>query len=246
VVSIDLRNASIEFQMHNSTSRSLTSRALNLATGGRLDSAARGQVRVSAISNLSIAIKEGDRVGLIGHNGAGKSTLLRMLNGIYAPTSGSLNITGSVSSLVDISLGINQEATGRENIFLRGLLLGYSKGQMLKHFDEIVDFAELGDFINLPVRSYSTGMLLRLAFAVSTTVKPDILIMDEWLSVGDEGFRARAEARLHELVENTKILVLASHSKELLSQVCNRIIWLEHGELKLDGSPEEVLPKYFL
>jgi lipopolysaccharide transport system ATP-binding protein len=117
---------------------------------------------------------------------------------------------------------------------------------MLKHFDEIVDFAELGDFINLPVRSYSTGMLLRLAFAVSTTVKPDILIMDEWLSVGDEGFKVRAEARLHELVEKTKILVLASHSKELLSQVCNRIIWLEHGELKLDGSPQEVLPKYFL
>lgn len=242
---IIFEDLSVEFPMYNSTHRSLSSKLLNLATGGKLDKDARGKVLVRALSQLSIDIRDGDRVGIVGHNGAGKSTLLRVVSGIYSPTSGAALIEGSCSSMVDIGLGINPEATGRENIFLRGMLLGFSKPQISEKFDEIVEFSELGDFIDLPVRSYSSGMLLRLAFTVSTIVEPEILIMDEWLSVGDEQFRAKAEGRLQDLVEKTKILILASHSEELLTRVCNRIIWLEHGELKMQGSPSEVLPKYF-
>jgi lipopolysaccharide transport system ATP-binding protein len=147
--------------------------------------------------------------------------------------------------LIDISLGINPEATGMENIFIRGQLLGLSKKELLRKYDEIVSFTELGNFIELPVRTYSSGMHLRLAFAVSTVVRPEILLMDEWLSVGDEGFKAKAEGRLTEMVSETKILAIATHSRALVEKVCNRVIWLEHGRIKMDGPVREVVPAYF-
>jgi lipopolysaccharide transport system ATP-binding protein len=147
--------------------------------------------------------------------------------------------------LIDISLGINPEATGRENVFVRGRLLGLTKKEIAERYEEIIDFAELGDFMEMPVRTYSSGMHLRLAFAVSTVVRPEILLMDEWLSVGDENFKHKAESRLTEMVDATKILVIASHSRELIEKVCNRVIWLEHGQVKMDGPVAEVLPAYF-
>ncbi len=245
MASISFENVNINFSIFNSNGRSLTSRLLQVATGGRLDSDPNGRVTVKALENLTFELKDGDRVGLLGHNGAGKSTLLRALGGVYKPLTGSAEISGTVSSLIDISLGINPEATGRENILIRGALLGMSKSEILQKFESIVEFSELGDFIELPVRTYSTGMHLRLAFAVSTVVRPEILLMDEWLSVGDEGFKHKAEARLAEVVDSTKILVVATHSRELLETTCNRAIWLEHGQIKMDGPAREVAQAYF-
>jgi lipopolysaccharide transport system ATP-binding protein len=242
---INFRDVSIEFPIFNATSRSLTSKLLQIATGGKLDSDASGRVLVRALTDVSFKLNEGDRVGLLGHNGAGKSTLLRALSGVYAPTRGSVSIQGQVGSLIDVGLGINLEATGRENVFIRGQLLGLTNSQIASKYDEIVAFTELGDFMEVPVRTYSSGMHLRLAFAVSTVVRPEILLMDEWLSVGDEGFKAKAEHRLTEMVSETKILAIATHSRALVEKVCNRVIWLEHGQIKMDGPVEEVAPAYF-
>ena len=194
---------------------------------------------------LSFTLKDGDRVGLLGHNGAGKSTLLRLLSGVYEPSSGSARIKGEIGSLIDISLGIDPEATGRENIYLRGGLLGMTRSEIAAQIDDIIEFSELGDFVDMPLRTYSTGMHLRLAFAVSTVVRPEILLMDEWLSVGDEGFKHKAEARVTELVQSTNILVIASHSRELVLHICNRVIWLEHGKIRMDSDPGTVCQAYF-
>lgn len=242
---ISFDSVSVEFPIFNANGRSLTSRLLEVATGGRLDKDPNGRVLVRALQDLNFEIGEGERVGLLGHNGAGKSTLLRVLSRVYHPQVGSASISGHITSLIDISLGINPEATGRENIFLRGKLLGMTKSELEEKFDEIVAFSELGDFIEMPVRTYSSGMHLRLAFAVSTVVKPEILLMDEWLSVGDESFKLKAEERLTNLVDSAKILVIASHSRDLIEKTCNRAIWLEHGQVKMDGPAAEVAAAYF-
>jgi len=242
---IKFESVGIEFPIFNATGRSLTSRLLEVATGGRLDRDPSGRVLVRSLDNLNFEISEGERVGLLGHNGAGKSTLLRALSRVYQPHHGKAHIDGKVTSLIDIALGLNPEATGRENIFLRGALLGIPKTQLQQMFQEIVDFSELGNFIEMPMRTYSAGMQLRLAFAVSTVVSPEILLMDEWLSVGDMGFVQKAEQRLAELVSKSKILVIASHSRSLIEKTCNRAIWLEHGRIKLDGPVKEVTEAYW-
>ena len=193
---ITFENVSVEFPIFNANGRSLTSRLLEVATGGRLDKDPSGRVLVKALQGINFEISDGERVGLLGHNGAGKSTMLRVLSRVYAPQVGAAKIDGKVTSLIDISLGINPEATGRENVFVRGALLGLTKNEIAEKFSEIVEFSELGDFIEMPVRTYSSGMHLRLAFAVSTVLKPEILLMDEWLSVGDEIGRASCRERV--------------------------------------------------
>jgi lipopolysaccharide transport system ATP-binding protein len=242
---INFRGVSIEFPIFNATGRSLTSSILKAATGGKLDADPNGRVLVRALTDISFTFSDGDKVALLGHNGAGKSTLLRALGRVYEPTKGTAEISGQIGSLIDISLGINPEATGRENVFIRGRLLGLSKNEIETKYEQIVDFAELGDFMEMPVRTYSSGMHLRLAFAVSTVVRPEILLMDEWLSVGDSDFQHKAEERLRDLVSETKILAIATHSRELIESVCNRVLWLEHGQIKMNGPVEEVLPAYF-
>ena len=242
---IHFENVFVEFPIFNATGRSFTSSILKVATGGMLDSDPNGRVLVKALADISFSFYEGDRVALLGHNGAGKSTMLRALGRVYSPTRGTAEIVGSVGSLIDINLGINPEATGRENVFIRGQLLGLTKKEISTKYQEIVDFAELGNFMEMPVRTYSTGMHLRLAFAVSTVVRPEILLMDEWLSVGDSHFQLKAEARLRELVSETKILVIATHSRALVESACNRAIWLEHGQIKMDGPASEVAKVYF-
>lgn len=242
---INFENAFVEFPIFNATGRSFTSSILKVATGGMLDSDPNGRVLVKALIDISFSLHDGDRVALLGHNGAGKSTMLRALGRVYAPTKGTADIVGRVGSLIDINLGINPEATGRENVFIRGQLLGLTKKEISTKYQEIVDFAELGNFMEMPVRTYSTGMHLRLAFAVSTVVRPEILLMDEWLSVGDADFQHKAEARLRELVSETKILVIATHSRALVESVCNRAIWLEHGQIKMDGPASEISKAYF-
>lgn len=245
MVSIVFEQATVDFPIYNADARSLKKRLIRVATGGQIGANEDGRVIIRSLENLSFTFHDGDRVGLIGHNGAGKSTLLRLLSGVYEPTSGSRAVTGEIASLIDISLGIDPEATGRENIYLRGGLLGLTRKEIDAQIDEIIDFSELGDFIDMPLRTYSTGMQLRVAFAVSTIVRPQILLMDEWLSVGDAGFQERAEKRLNDLVQSTNILVIASHSRELISKVCNRLIWLEHGKIMMDGAPDDVAPHYF-
>ncbi len=242
---ISFDKVSIEFPIFNATGRSLTSSILNVATGGKLDADPNGRVLVRALNNISFSIREGEKVALLGHNGAGKSTMLRALGRVYAPTKGTAEILGEVGSLIDISLGINPEATGQENVFIRGQLLGLTKQTIIDKYEEIVDFAELGNFMEMPVRTYSSGMHLRLAFAVSTVVRPEILLMDEWLSVGDADFQQKAESRLRDLVSETKILAIATHSRELVESVCNRAIWLEQGQIKMDGPASEVSKAYF-
>jgi lipopolysaccharide transport system ATP-binding protein len=245
MASIDFDSVSVEFPIYNASSRSLKKRLFQVATGGQLNADQSGRVVVRALENLTFSFRDGDRIGLLGHNGAGKSTLLRLLSGVYEPSSGKASIKGDIGSLIDISFGIDPEASGRENVYLRGAFLGLPKSEIKDRMEEIIEFSELGDFADMPVRTYSAGMHLRLAFSVSTVIRPQILLMDEWLSVGDEGFRHKAEERMTELVEATNILVLASHSKDLVQHVCNRLIWLEHGKVKMDGPTEEVVAAYF-
>lgn len=237
-------HVNIDFPIYNAKNRSLKNKVMQAATGGRVSFGSEGVV-VRSIEDVSFSISEGERVGLIGHNGAGKSTLLRALAKVYAPTSGRVEVVGEIGSLVDIGLGIDGEATGRENIFIRGALLGLQKSEIEKKYDEIVEFSELGEFINMPVRTYSAGMHLRLAFAVATIIRPEILLMDEWLSVGDASFNEKAGRRLDQLVKSSRILVLASHSRELIEKICNRVMWFEHGRLKMDGDPKTVCQAYW-
>lgn len=242
--SISARDISVEFPILENSNRSLKKAVINFSTGGRIAQDAGRPASVMALDGLTFNFGEGDRVGLIGHNGSGKTTLLRVLSGIYAPVRGDLQVRGRVASLLDASMGLDTDATGFENIYLRGILDGLSRKAILSRIDEIAEFSELGDYLNLPVRTYSSGMMLRLAFAISTSVEADILIMDEWLSVGDEGFAKKASERLESLVGKASILVLASHSFDLVEKVCNRIIRLEHGriveERVVEGDAEAV------
>lgn len=242
---IKFTDVGVDFPIYNASSKSLTKHFIQVATGGQLSADRQGHVVVRALEGLNFTFQDGDRIGLLGHNGAGKSTLLRLLSGIYEPSLGIAQINGKIGSLIDINIGIDHEATGRENIYLRGALLGMSKKEIAKRIDEIIEFSELGDFVDMPLRTYSTGMHLRLSFAVSTIVRTEILLMDEWLSVGDEGFKHKAEQRMDELFKTTNILVIASHSRQLILNTCNRAIWLEHGKIRMDGTPQEICNVYF-
>ena len=242
---IEFQNASLHLPIYNSAHRSFRQSAIKAVVGGRINSSTGGLVVIRALENLSFSINSGEKVALIGHNGAGKSSLLRMISGVYSPTQGVRRVVGSVGALIDISLGTDPDATGRENIYLRANLLGIPKSSIQSKIEEIIEFSELDDYIDLPVRTYSSGMTMRLTFSISTIIRPDILLMDEWLSVGDESFRKKAETRMNDIIEETSILVLASHSRELILRTCNRILWLEQGEIRLDGDPESVLNQYF-
>ncbi len=242
---IKVTNVNIDIPIFDLKNRFIKTTIINSVKGKKHGTSKIGGHNIPVLQGLNFELMDGDRVGLIGHNGSGKSTLLRVLGGVYVPTYGQIVTHGKVFSFIDLSLGIDQDCTGRENIFLRGALLGFSKKEISAKLDEIITFSELGDFIDMPVRTFSTGMHLRLAFSVSTAVNPEILLMDEWLSVGDEGYKHKAEARLSKLVESTKILVIASHSRDLIMKTCNRVLWLEHGRIKMDGKPDQVCSSYF-
>ena len=218
---------------------------MNIATGGRIASDASSAPVVRALDDINLRIEDGERVGLLGCNGSGKSTLLRVLGGVYAPTTGRAEVSGSIGSLLDINLGTDGESTGIENIYLRGTLLGMTREEIDRELPKMVEYSELGNFINLPMKTYSSGMQMRVAFTVSTQSASDILLMDEWLAVGDQNFQRKAEERLSRLVEQTKILVIASHSQDLIKRVCTRAVWLDHGRMRMDGSVEEVCKAYF-
>lgn len=195
---------------------------------------------IEAISGATFSIKAGERVGIVGRNGSGKSTLLRVLGGIYEPTAGAIQVDGHVSSLFNINLGTQPEATGRHNILIRGLLKGMSRKEIYSKVDEIVEFSELGDFIDMPLRTYSQGMAMRLSFAVATTFSPEIILLDEWIGAGDMNFQWKAAKRMNELVAQAGITVIASHNRNLLKNICDTAIWLDGGVLKAHAPIDEV------
>jgi len=202
------------------------------------------RIVVQALADISLYIDHGERVGLVGHNGAGKTTLLRVLAGVYEPSAGRIAVDGKVSTLLDASLGLNPEATGYENILLRGLYMGLHPREIRTLAPAIADFTELGDFLHMPVRTYSAGMMIRLGFAVATATKPEILLMDEWLLAGDAQFLDKARQRIDTFVSQSQILVLASHSLEVIRKWCRKVVWLEGGRVILAGNAEPVLSRY--
>lgn len=205
----------------------------------------KGIIRdVHALKNLNLSINEGERVGIIGSNGAGKSTLLKLIAGIYPPVSGNVEVNGDIQSLFDLSLGFDGYGTGRENIFYRSYLLGHTPMTVKENIESIIEFADLGEFIDYPIRTYSAGMQMRLAFAVSTTLKGDILLLDEAIGAGDAAFMIKVKKRILEMVENSKIMVLVSHDMNTVKQLCSRVLWLKNGQIVMDGKPEEVVGKY--
>lgn len=229
----------IEFPVYEASGRSFKSAFLKTATGGLLSVDASHHVVVRALDALTFELREGDRVGLVGHNGSGKSTLLRALAGAYEPVSGTLEVTGRIASMLDLWLGMNSDATGYENIFLRATIMGLRPKQIENLIEDICEFADLGDYIHMPLRTYSSGMQMRLAFAISTSVSADIILMDEWLSAGDASFAEKAQARLQRMLGNAKIFVLASHNEDLIRKACNKLIRLNHGAIvELISLPE--------
>jgi lipopolysaccharide transport system ATP-binding protein len=227
---IRLENASVEFPVYGSGNRSLKTAFVRAAAGGILHRGASDEVIVQALDGINLEIHNGDRVGLVGPNGSGKSTLLRVIAGSYEPVTGTVEVQGRIASMLSIWLGMDGDATGYENIYIRSAILGATRRQMDNLVDEIREFTELGDYMNMPLRTYSSGMAMRLAFAISTSVSADIILMDEWLSVGDANFAKKAKARLSKLLDEAKILVLASHQLDLIREQCNRIVELDHGK----------------
>jgi ABC-type polysaccharide/polyol phosphate transport system ATPase subunit len=238
---IVLRNVSVKFPVLSFRDRSLRSRFVRAVTLRR--EAARPHI-VTALDGIDLDIRAGDRVAIVGANGAGKTTLLRVLAGIYHPTAGRIDVLGRCLSLFDLSAGFDEEATGYENIMRRGLVIGARRTEIDARRAEIAEFTELGDRLDLPLRTYSSGMMLRLIFAVATAVEGEIVLLDEWIGVGDQQFRKKARQRLDEIVARAGILVLASHDVDLIKSTCNRAILLEEGRITAAGTTEEILGRY--
>jgi lipopolysaccharide transport system ATP-binding protein len=242
---IDVAGVSVSFPLYHGTARSLKKTVLSTVTGrGRMGEDDRHRVVVEALRDVTFRLGRGERLGLIGGNGAGKTTLLRTLAGIYEPAVGHVRVEGSINALLDPNLGMNMDLTGRENIMLRGLYNGMSKAATRRLEEDVRDFAELGDFMDLPVRIYSSGMMVRLGFAMATAIRPQVLLMDEWFLAGDANFMERARTRLEDMVRGAEILVLSTHVTKVVLDWCTRVIWMEQGRVVAEGSPREMLERY--
>lgn len=241
MTSLELDNVSVDYMIRGATT-GFAQTVRSMAVGGMFRKA-HGQYGVSALRDISLSLEKGDRIGLIGHNGAGKTTMLKVMAGILPPTEGRVRIEGRISALLSVHLGLNPEASGYDNIRFRARLMGHDETEIEERQAEIADFTELGDYLRLPMRTYSGGMRLRLAFAISTAFEPDILILDEWLSAGDDSFRQKATDRLNRLIERTGIVVFASHNPSMQKRVCSKGILLSGGEIVFYGDIEEALEK---
>ena len=239
-----LRNVSVDFPIYHGSSRSLKKTLLATSTRGNLARDGLDRISVRALNDITFDLASGDRLALIGPNGAGKTTLLKLLAGIFEPTQGKFYSSGSVASLLDTQLGLQSDATGHENIILRGMFMGIRPRAMRRLAPEIAEFTGLGDYLDMPVRTYSSGMMVRLGFAISTCIRPEILIMDEWLTVGDAQFLEKAQHRINSFVEASSILVLASHSLEMVEKWCNRGILLHQGRVAAAGSVKDITAAY--
>jgi ABC-type polysaccharide/polyol phosphate transport system ATPase subunit len=237
-----LKNVTLHYPIYTGHSRSLKT-AVFTRLGGRIEAYHKTTV-VKGLDRVSLELREGDRLGLIGHNGSGKTTLLRVISGIYEPQEGTVDIAGSVTSLTNITLGMDPEASGWENIIFRCVFMGMTFAQARKAAPSIAEFSELGEFLDMPIRTYSSGMFVRLAFSISVSIQPDIVVMDEMIGMGDAQFVRKAEARLESLMDDTKILAIASHNFHLLHVLCNRVVWLNRGAICADGPPDDVLTQY--
>jgi ABC-type polysaccharide/polyol phosphate transport system ATPase subunit len=242
--SVSVQNVDVSFPIYDGAQRSLRHVVMATSTGGRIASDTRHRVVVEALKNVSFDVNRGDRLAVLGHNGAGKTTLLRVLAGIYEPVRGLVTVDGRVAPLFDISLGMDLDATGYENIRIRGLYLGMTEGEISARIGEIAEFTELGEFLHLPARTYSLGMRTRLAFGVSTSITPDILLLDEGIGAVDANFVDKADARLKALIERAGVMVLASHSMSLLRRFCNKALVLEHGAVLFIGSIDDAVSAY--
>lgn len=239
---IQLKDVDVSFPIFTSHTRSVRT-AIFSRLGGRIADH-NDTVTVEALRGINLEISDGDRLGIVGHNGAGKTTLLRVISRVYEPTGGEAIVEGRMASFTDISLGMDPEGTGWENIIFRAVFMGATFAEARALMPAIAEFSELGDYLDLPVRTYSTGMFMRLAFAISTSVQPDIVVMDEMIGAGDHRFIQKAKKRISELLESSKILVLASHDVSLIRSLCNKAIWMDKGEIKETGPPDGVVSAY--
>lgn len=241
MASINLSDVSVEFPIYQAGARSLKKLLIAGSTRGNLARDARDRIMVRALHDISLSITNGERVGLIGANGAGKTTLLKVLAGIYKPTFGRVHINGHTTALLSSSVGLDPDSTGRENVILRGLYMDIHPGDMRERVEQVAEFTELGAYFDMPVRTYSAGMMVRLAFAVSTCIRPEILILDEWLTAGDAQFLKKAQRRMEEFVSTSSILVLASHQLDVVAEWCTRLIYLKSGVIEAMGPVDEVI-----
>ena len=218
---IEVNNLSIEYPVYGIRDLSLKTKILQGVVGGSLFKDSNDLLTVKALENISFKLYPGDRVALIGHNGSGKSTLLKAIAGVYAPTNGNISINGTITTMLDITIGLNNDSTGLENIIISGLLMGLSKEKIERLKYEIIEFSGLSDYIHLPLRTYSSGMSMRLAFSIASTISSDIILIDEWISVGDSEFSLKVKNRLNEMITNSKVMVIASHDLDLCKKICN-------------------------
>ncbi|MFI5334866.1 MAG: ABC transporter ATP-binding protein [Chlamydiales bacterium] len=243
MVGIELENVSLVYPVYGADARSLKTTMLHFATGGQIDRD-RSKVSIEALNDVSFRLEKGDRLALIGHNGAGKSTLLKVLAQIYEPTKGTVNVRGQINSLFDIMVGMDQELNAYENIKLRGFILGLSKSEIKNLIPKVEAFSELGDFMKIPIKTYSSGMKIRLAFGIIVNVSSEILLIDEIVYVGDAKFIHKAKEHMRNLVHESDIMVLSSHDIHLTREFCNKALWLERGRIMRMGAIDEVLEAY--
>ena len=240
---IEVSGVNVSFPIYHGNSRSLK-RTVFAAASGRVQEDSRHRIVVEALRNVTLSLRSGERLGLVGGNGAGKTTLLRTLAGIYEPVVGQIHVSGSIGALLDPTLGMNFELTGRENIALRGLYNSLPAPAIRQLEEDVQEFAELGEFLDLPLRFYSSGMVVRLGFALATAIRPQVLLMDEWFLAGDAAFMDKAKVRLEDMVRGAEILVLSSHLAAVVLDWCTRVIWLDKGRIMADGPPRETLEQY--
>lgn len=235
---IDIQNATMDFCLEHSGSKTLKEYVVNIL---------KGKLQIEhfrAVDHVSIQIKPGEVCGIIGRNGAGKSTLLKMIAGVLTPTDGSIRVYGNIAPMLELGAGFDQELTARENIYLNGAIMGYSKAFLDEKFDKIVEFSELGSFIDQPIRTFSSGMMMRLAFSIATQINPEVLIVDEILSVGDSHFRQKSERRMREMMSSGTTVLMVSHVLGQIRSLCDHVVWLDHGKVVMDGDTKTVCDAY--
>ncbi|PCI77666.1 sugar ABC transporter ATP-binding protein [Candidatus Aerophobetes bacterium] len=243
--SITLTGVSLELPVYGLSSRVLKKELVRFVTGGMFAKSKNSKtVSVRALNRVDLSISSGMRVGIIGHNGSGKSTLLKVISGIYHPTGGSIEVVGKVSSVLDLMCGIDPEISGRDNAISRGMLFGHSKKEMAQYMEELTEMTGLGDFMEMPVKTYSAGMMVRLAFAVSVMFKPEIFVIDEVFGAGDKDFAEKSRTKILSLIKQSKIFILASHNEELLKDHCTHLLWLDKGNIRFFGPCQEGLDFY--
>ncbi|WP_415062049.1 ABC transporter ATP-binding protein [Bdellovibrio sp.] len=240
---IELNNVGLKYDLYYDKTTNLKEFLINFLKRKRTNLPLK-ENKLAALSNINLHLKEGDRVGIIGPNGAGKSTLLKIISGVLHPTSGTINVKGNIQPLIEVGAGFNPEFSGRENIYLNGYMLGFSKKQITRKEKEIIEFSELGEFIDVPIKYYSSGMSVRLAFAIATSIEPEILVFDEMLSAGDLHFMEKAKKRMNTLLEMAKILVFVSHDLKLVENLCKEVIVVSKGQIVFRGRPDEAIEYY--